>query len=665
MLVYLLIMCLIASLFSSVTATPHVMQGVRSGWHSTFARIVFDVRGDIPNEVVPTADASKIVVTFPSISQLPPLHISRTNTPIIKSIHFVEKQEQVAAEIQLEGAGSVRKHYRISSPTRIVVDVVMPPEGATAHKTQAAKPVKQEPKSVANAPTVPPAAPPGVASAAPQASKGQQAQHEAKEPRALQETKGQVLPQKAALQSLPEKRPGPESPKATLSETELLQVAERQWQQGQFVAAQRSYQKFLERFPGYAHNHLIAVRLADMLQNQRQYRTALEAYADVITTYPGSEGAMISEMRMADLGIQDPELLPRDGDVRLRAYHYPLDTLRLLIQKYPMNPLADVARFQLGGFQLQRGQAQAALTEFGELLSKSLKEDLRLEVQAKYREALQNIMAEFHRQEQHAEVLHTFFAHKARLSSQEAESPDFLLPLALSYARLGLFPEAQSLFKAQTEALVTPQQRQAIVLEQAHVLAAQGLVQEAKKFLKSALPTAEGTLREQMLRVLGTLALQTGQPAEAVPYLRQGLETVSAPAERATLFARLGEGYAALGQEKEGLQAFQQCKELATAAAPSPFPSSGNLSVSCRRAVIGTATISASPGRVSAALSGFPADHSPRLGATAYRHSRPRIARSGADAEYSGPPPRYLCEPPVAEGSHRGAGRSGMATAIS
>jgi tetratricopeptide (TPR) repeat protein len=494
------------------------------------------------------------VVAFPSLSQLPPLHVQRTNTPIIQSIRFVEKQGKVVAEIRLEGVAAVQKHYRISSPTRIVLDIVRQSEGATDHKRQA---VKQAPESVASAPPVRQAPPPVVGNTALQESKRQRAQ---------------PSPPQIDRRSTVEKQPDPDLPRATLSETELLHIAERQWQQGQFSAAQRSYQKFLAHFPGHAHNHLIAVRLADMLQNQRQYRTALEAYADVITTYPGSEGAIISEMRMAELGIQDPELLPRDGDLRFRAYHSPIEALRLLIQKYPMNSLADVARFKLGVLQLQRHQAQAALTGFAELLSKPLKEDLRLEVQVKYREALQNIMAAFHSQGQYAEVLHTFFVHKGMLAPHEAESPDFLLPLALSYARLGLFPEAQSLFKVQRAAPVTPQQRSVAALEQAHALVAEGLLQDAKKLLQSALPGAEGTPREQMLLALGRFALQTGQPTEAVHYLRQGLETASSPAERATLFAHLGEGYAALGQEKEGLQAFQQCKEIATAAAPPPFP---------------------------------------------------------------------------------------------
>ena len=183
MLVYLLIMCLMASLCSSVIAAPHVVQGVRSGWHSTFARIVFDVQGELPYEVVPTEDTSKIVVAFPSISQLPTPHVWRTNTPMITSVHFVAAQGKVAAEIQLERAGAVQKHYRAHSPTRIVVDIVMQPEGVTDHKTQATRPGKQASKSVASAPTVPQASPPVVASATPQTGKGQQAQHEGKEAR--------------------------------------------------------------------------------------------------------------------------------------------------------------------------------------------------------------------------------------------------------------------------------------------------------------------------------------------------------------------------------------------------------------------------------------------------------------------------------------------------
>jgi tetratricopeptide (TPR) repeat protein len=338
-------------------------------------------------------------------------------------------------------------------------------------------------------------------------------------------------------------------------------------------AAQESYRQFLQRFPEYPHNHLVGVRLADILQKQQQYRLALEAYARVLALYPGSEGALISEMRMAELGIQVPDLAPQHEVGRFKAYHAPVEALRRLIQEYPLSPLANVARFKIGLFQLQRQEALAALTEFRELLNTPLKEDLRQEVRAKYRQALLSVMAKMQEQEQHPEVLRTFFTHKRGLSPQEAESADFLLPVAFSYARLGLLPEAQSLFQTQMRATATPQHRGPIALEQANVLMAGGMLQEAYTLLKSTALHAEGATREQILITLGKLALRLGQAGEAVQYLRQGQEVTTSAAERATLFALLGEAYAAQGRDKEGLQAFQQCAENATAAEPAPLPS--------------------------------------------------------------------------------------------
>jgi tetratricopeptide (TPR) repeat protein len=123
------------------------------------------------------------------------------------------------------------------------------------------------------------------------------------------------------------------------------------------------------------------------------------------------------------------------------------------------------------------------------------------------------------------------------------------------------------------QATKTPQQRGPLALEQADVLAARGLFQEAKICLKDAEPHAEEATRRQILIALGKLTLQMGQPEEAVQYLRRGEGIIPSAAERAPLFALLGAGYVAQDRHKEGLQAFQQCVELATADAQAPLPS--------------------------------------------------------------------------------------------
>jgi tetratricopeptide (TPR) repeat protein len=594
MLVYLFSLGVILSLVVPSPAAPHLVQGVRFGWHNTYARIVFDMQGESPYQIVLTDEPTKVVVALPGVMQLPTTHVWRTHVPVIEEVRFVGTPGNIVAEILLRNGGTLQNHYRLSSPPRIVVDIVRSSTAATARDVHAGtQPSQGGERGVSPSLSLPgrdlagePVAPQeGKGKRARQGRKREALPQENKEPSLPQDAKAPHVPQPAGVQAIPDvsqpagvrATPGqpltPSPLSATLSEAELLSVAERQWQQGNFLAAQAAYQKFLERFPAYPHNHLIAVRLADMLQNRQQHRAAVIAYAQVMDAYPGSEGAMISEMRMAELGIQMPGLFPNNDDGYLKAYHAPLEALRQLLQTYPQSQLADVARFKIGVIQLQRREVQAALNAFTDLLHKPLKDSLKREIQAKHREALQTAIAGWQEQGKYAEVLRTFFQHKALLPPQEAESPDFLLPVALSYARLGLLPEAQSLFQVQLQTVLPPAQRGVIVLEQVNILVARGLLPEAKSLLKSSEAQAAGAVRGQMLSILGKLALQMGQAEEAVQYLRRAQEMVSSPPERASLYALLGEGYRSQGREQEGQQAFQQCIEIAMADAQAPLPS--------------------------------------------------------------------------------------------
>jgi tetratricopeptide (TPR) repeat protein len=582
MLVYLFSLGVLLSLVVPSPAAPHMVQGVRFGWHNTYARIVFDMQGESPYQIVPTDEPTKVVVALPGVMQLPTTHVWRTNVPVIEEVRFVGTPGNIVAEILLRNGGTLQNHYRLNSPSRIVVDIVRSSTAATARDVRAGSQASKGGERGVSPSLSRQGRDLAVEQAAPPEGKGKRARQASKREAFPQENKELPLPPDAKAPHIPPPAgpraiPGPPltpTPlSATLSEAELLSVAERQWQQRNFLAAQAAYQQFLERFPAYPHNHLIAVRLADMLQNRQQHRAAVIAYAQVMEAYPGSEGAMISEMRMAELGIQMPGLFPKNDDGYLRAYHAPLEALHQLLQMYPQSQLADVARFKIGVIQLQRHEVQAALKAFADLLYRPLKDSLKQEIQAKHREALQTAIAGWQEQGKYTEVLRTFFQHKALLSPQEAESPDFLLPVALSYARLGLLPEAQSLFQVQLQTVLPPPQRGTIVLEQAHILVARGLLPEAKTLLKSSEAQAEGAARGQMLSMLGKLALQMGQAEEAVSYLRRAQEMVSSPTARASLYALMGEGYRAQGRDQEGQQALQQCIEIAMADAQAPLPS--------------------------------------------------------------------------------------------
>src|SRR5206468_7573233 len=129
-----------------------------------------------------------------------------------------------------------------------------------------------------------------------------------------------------------------------------------------------------ERYPEHPSKHPIAAPVADTPRAQEHYRAALEAYVVVVQGYPGSEGALISQIRMAELGTTLPDLLPAGDEPRYAAYRHPLEALRRLTSDYPFNSLADVARFKLAEILLQQQDIAAALDLLQQLLRQSLPE---------------------------------------------------------------------------------------------------------------------------------------------------------------------------------------------------------------------------------------------------------------------------------------------------
>jgi tetratricopeptide (TPR) repeat protein len=344
-----------------------------------------------------------------------------------------------------------------------------------------------------------------------------------------------------------------------LTSAQLLEQAEKQWAARQLEAAQRSYTAFLQRYPEHSNNHLIAARVADILRAQEHYRAALEAYVVVVQGYPGSEGAIISQIRMAELGTLLPDLLPAGDEPRYAAYRYPLETLRRLTSDYPFNPLADVARFKLAELLLQQQDLAAALDLLQQLLRRPLQDALRRDVEQQLRQALGRQLEAYQRQGAFFDVLRTFFAYKPSLPSTEAGHPDLLYPLVASYVRLGLLDEAQSLLPTLLNAAATPIQRAHIALAQATLFAQNGGDEVVTALLSPLQQFTDPTMRGQALLLLTESAWRTQRAADVVRYADLGEALLTGPVERTKFFTILGQAYEAQGEANKALQAFRKC----------------------------------------------------------------------------------------------------------
>ncbi|MGE3540091.1 MAG: tetratricopeptide repeat protein [Candidatus Tectimicrobiota bacterium] len=531
---------LLGVLLLSVQASAAPLRGMRVGQHGGLARVVFDLPQEVPYRLESGPEASTLRLVFPTLSlTTPPPRVQGKNA-LVQDMRLSTAAGALIVDIVLKQPGAVQYQGRLSNPARLVLDIA-PRPGAASTPLKTGTPASQPAASVAVPPAVAPAASPQPPPAAPA-----------------------TPPARTTLPAGPP--PNPNVSLASLSPPQLLQRAEQHWAARQIEAAQRAYTTLLQRYPEYPNNHLVAARIADILREQQHPRAALEAYTAVVQGYPGSEGALLSQIRLAELGIAFPDLLPPGDEPRYAPYRQPLASMQRLIADYPFSPLADVARFKIGEIALRQREFDAALESFETLLARPIQEALRQDVANSLRQALLQLLTDQHQRGAFLDVLRTFFAHKQALRPMEALHSDLLLPVALSYAELGLLDEAQSLFVALLPRLSDPAQQTRLLFEQALRFAQQGQLRMAASLLTPPERLTTPAQQAQALVLLSQDAWQTGQPAETVRYGQQALTLLTEPATRALLWNRLAAAYEARGERQQAIHALQQCAEEARAA---------------------------------------------------------------------------------------------------
>ncbi|RMF89194.1 MAG: hypothetical protein D6736_08875 [Nitrospinota bacterium] len=510
-------------------STP-LLQRVRFGDHGDFFRIVFDLRQPTPYRILEKKDRSILRVEFPRLRALPPQTRYQLSHPLVRDVHLALTREGVTGEIRGRQPIRVRRHFRLDNPPRIVLDLSPRPE-----RQETPPPPEPSPAVSPSTAQQPPAPPPPAAEP-----------EEASPPIKTGEGRSEAL-----LYSLLQQE-------TRLSPAALVKYAEDALAQQDFQTAYQAYTTILQRFPHYTGNHLIATRLADILREQHRYQQAIERYAEVIEQYPGSEGALISQIRMAELGVEFPDLLSSPSGDRYMPYRHPLSTLLRISEKYALSPLADVALFKAGVVLLKRHKLQAAREKFRQVLERSTEPSLRAEAERKIAETWEVLLTDLYQQGKPLQVLQTFFREKTALQ----QSPDFPLLLSYvadSYARLGLSEEALHIWNQVLEQSTTPDLQLQARFKQATLLAEEGRRSEAQALLLPPEHFSGSPLFGAVLFLLGKLAFQEQRFEEAVHYLTQAEPRLDDPSDQLRLLILLGKGYQALGKSRASQQAWQRC----------------------------------------------------------------------------------------------------------
>ena len=186
-------------------ADASTLRGVRFGQQGDLSRVVFELQGDVSYRLEAGSDPTLIRIIFPTLKFTPQLQAARARTGLIQEVRWSTNGSEAMADIVLKQPGTVQHAARLQAPPRVVVDIARRKDGVVQKESEGAK--EQ-----------------GTVVAAPRATDEHlQAGAATPPPQAARPT-AQTLP-------LP--------PVSTLTSTQLLERAEKQWAVRQLEAPQQ------------------------------------------------------------------------------------------------------------------------------------------------------------------------------------------------------------------------------------------------------------------------------------------------------------------------------------------------------------------------------------------------------------------------------------------
>ncbi|MEA3332133.1 MAG: tetratricopeptide repeat protein [Pseudomonadota bacterium] len=145
-----------------------------------------------------------------------------------------------------------------------------------------------------------------------------------------------------------------------------------------YIEAKEYFLMMRNLFPDNENTPQALAKIGEILVLEKKLPEAMRMFTTVVKEFPGSEGDIVSRLKMAILGEDlktRQKLEPINEDYALfldsvAAYRY-------LIEHHSESPFTDIARLELGQLYLRQGQYRNARQVLGRMLIRRLKPGLR------------------------------------------------------------------------------------------------------------------------------------------------------------------------------------------------------------------------------------------------------------------------------------------------
>jgi len=230
----------------------------------------------------------------------------------------------------------------------------------------------------------------------------------------------------------------------------------------------------LNIFPEEDYNHIILAKIGDTYHIEGKVEEALKIYSQNGLLYPESKGALISEMKMADIGVNNP------GFFNYNQYLEPLKVYQQVIEKYPVTDLAEEALYKQGFAFSEQKRYQDAIVSLKAILEDYPDSDLSRKAFYNVQEILCKLIDSYFSEGKYYFILDAYRKNKDPFLD-DSKNTKTLFQVGDSFRQAGLYDDALEIYKKARRIYPRNYPEDALILRMGEIYVLEKKYAKAKK----------------------------------------------------------------------------------------------------------------------------------------------------------------------------------------
>ncbi len=314
----------------------------------------------------------------------------------------------------------------------------------------------------------------------------------------------------------------------------LRTIGNNYYHSGEYKKAREYLSKAYNLFPGMKSNHIVLTRIGDTYVDEKQQEKGLKIFKLVTEKFPGTDGFVISSMRIAEFHEVNTE----------KEIIY-----NMIINDYPDHPMAKLGILKLAILQESAGEYEKSINTIKKLFKENPRA-LRQEALYVMQQSFEALISRLMEKNDYSGVLIRFENEKKILS--EIQSPNLFYMVGDAYFKGHLYEHAMENLKKADSFFDNKNKPPGLSYKLGISMHEMGRLDGADKMLKkyiSNYPSGDNIVKAYIHR--GGILLNKNDPENAINSFKKAFRLSQKEEEKALILIDEAKGYSHLGNYKK------------------------------------------------------------------------------------------------------------------